>query len=230
MNQPPVQEGHMLPLSENELDDLVARERERGAPPLTDWDSLATRLRAEGLIKHSASGGRFTARTWMQAAAAMLLVAGGAAIGRYTATAPDRDSSTSQEAEAPNASGQTAAIASTAGSGETGNAATVSTSPPEFHSPEEAWVTLNRAGEEYQRASAYLSASNTEVPMPTNPDTYRTRLAALDNVMTEMRAALHEAPHDPVINQYYLATVGAREATLRQLGTTLPAGARLNRF
>jgi hypothetical protein len=107
---------------------------------------------------------------------------------------------------------------------------TVSTSAPEFKSPEEAWATLNRAGEEYQRASAYLSASKTEVPMPTNPDTYRTRLAALDNVMTEMRAALHEAPHDPVINQYYLATVGAREATLRQLGTTLPAGARLNRF
>jgi hypothetical protein len=75
-----------------------------------------------------------------------------------------------------------------------------------------------------------LSASNTDVPMPTSPDTYRTRLAALDNVMTEMRSALHEAPQDPVINQYYLATVGAREATLRQLGTTLPAGARLNRF
>jgi hypothetical protein len=49
-------------------------------------------------------------------------------------------------------------------------------------------------------------------------------------VMTEMRAALQEAPQDPVINQYYLATVGAREATLRQLGTTLPPGAKLNRF
>jgi hypothetical protein len=49
-------------------------------------------------------------------------------------------------------------------------------------------------------------------------------------VMTDMRAALHESPNDPVINQYYLATVGAREATLRQLGTTLPAGAKLNRF
>jgi hypothetical protein len=104
------------------------------------------------------------------------------------------------------------------------------TTTPEFKSPEEAWATLNRAGEEYQRASAYLSASNSDIPMPTNPDTYRTRLAALDNVMTEMRSALHEAPQDPVINQYYLATVGAREATLRQLGTTLPAGARLNRF
>jgi len=49
-------------------------------------------------------------------------------------------------------------------------------------------------------------------------------------VMTEVRQALREAPQDPVINQYYQATVGAREATLRQLGTTLPAGAKLNRF
>ena len=47
----------MLPLSENELDELVARERERGAPPLTDWDSLADRLRAEGLIKEKRFGG-----------------------------------------------------------------------------------------------------------------------------------------------------------------------------
>jgi len=219
----------MLPLSEKDLDELVARERERGSPPLTDWDSIATQLRAEGLIRDSALGGRLAARTWMQAAAAVLLVAGGVAAGRYTASASAVQSVASESAATPNSSGQTAAIASSS-SPENASATAVSTSAPEFKSPEEAWATLNRAGEEYQRASAYLSASNTEVPMPTTPDTYRTRLAALDNVMSEMRSALHEAPHDPVINQYYLATVGAREATLRQLGTTLPAGARLNRF
>ena len=210
----------MLPLSEKDLDELVARERELGSPPLTDWDSIAARLRAEGLIRERGLGQRFTSRTWLQAAAALLLVAGGAAIGRYTANA-----STSPDAT-PVAAGAPAAPAAIAEASATNASATV----PDFKSPEEAWSTLNRAGEEYQRASAYLSASNTDIPMPTTPDTYRTRLAALDNVMTEMRTALHEAPHDPVINQYYLATVGAREATLRQLGTTLPAGARLNRF
>jgi hypothetical protein len=213
----------MLPLSENELDDLVARERERGAPPLTNWDSIAAQLRAEGLIKETGFG-RISGlgnRAWFQAAAAGLLIASGVAIGRYTATAAAAPNAAIQSASTPNATGQTAGNVS---------ATNVSATVPEFKSPEEAWATLNRAGEEYQRASAYLSASNTDVPMPTNPDTYRTRLAALDNVMTEMRSALHEAPQDPVINQYYLATVGAREATLRQLGTTLPAGARLNRF
>ncbi len=219
----------MLPLSEKELDELVAHERERGSTPLTNWDSIAAQLRAEGLIRENRlrgfdGFGGSTSRRWMQAAAALLLIAGGAAIGRYTIAAPASQNVASQSTATPNNSGQPVVAAQNA------SATNASTTVPEFKSADEAWATLNRAGEEYQRASAYLSASNTDVPMPTNPDTYRTRLAALDNVMTEMRAALHEAPHDPVINQYYMATVGAREATLRQLGTTLPAGARLNRF
>jgi hypothetical protein len=213
----------MLPLSEKELDELVAQERERGSPPLTNWDSIAAQLRAEGLIKESLN--RSTAqplnRYLMQAAAALLLVVGGAAIGRYTAS--QGTANTIQSAAIPNAPDQPTVA-------QNASATIPAAAAAEFKSADEAWATLNRAGEEYQRASAYLSASNTDVPMPTNPDTYRTRLAALDNVMTEMRQALHEAPHDPVINQYYMATVGAREATLRQLGTTLPAGARLNRF
>jgi hypothetical protein len=220
----------MLPLSESELDDLVARERERGAPPLTDWSTLAVQLRAEGLIRTPTGGSRFAARHWMQAAAAVMLVAGGAAVGRYTSASSDGTSPAAQGADVSSSPSQGRDVKPIAESQLSGNASNASATTAEFHSPEEAWATLNRAGEDYQRASAYLSASNTQVPMPTNPGTYRTRLAALDNVMTDMRAALHESPHDPVINQYYLATVGAREATLRQLGTTLPAGARLNRF
>lgn len=214
----------MLPLSENELDDLVARERERGAPPLTNWDSIAAQLRLDGLIKEQTRFSGLRTRVWMQAAAAVLLVAGGTAIGRFTASASTAPAATTQSASTPNTTGQSALAAATVSNPDRSDQSF------SFKSPEDAWATLNRAGEEYQRASAYLSASNTDVPMPTTPDTYRTRLAALDNVMTSMRSALHEAPQDPVINQYYLATVGAREATLRQLGTTLPAGARLNRF
>jgi len=221
----------MLPLSESELDDLVARERERGAPPLTDWNSIAAQLRDEGLIRTSIGGSRFAARHWMQAAAAVVLVAGGAALGRYTASgASAGNQPAAQLGDPSNGSSQGNPVATVSESQTSGTATNASATTAEFHSPEDAWATLNRAGEEYQRASAYLSASNTQVPMPTNPSTYRTRLAALDNVMSDMRAALHESPHDPVINQYYLATVGAREATLRQLGTTLPAGAKLSRF
>ena len=207
-----------MPLSENAFDEMVARERGRDAVPLTDWDSLSGRLRAEGLIRDPVVS-RFHARRWMQVAAGLTLAVGGAAAGRASAGA-----SLIPKATAVAATEATPQEAPTSTS-------LVSSSSAQFRSPEEAWEVLNRAGEEYQRASIYLSANNTEVPMPSNPSQYRTRLAALDNVMTEIRGALKEAPQDPVINQYYLATVGAREATLRQLGTTLsPAGVSLSRF
>ena len=211
----------MLPLSENALDEMVARERDRGAPALTNWDSLSTRLRAEGLIQEPQRTG-FTMRPWMQLAAGLTLAVGGAAFGRMSAGAPvisAPDSVASAPAIAPSGAPAVTPVS------------TASVATPQFKSPDEAWEVLNRAGEEYQRASAYLSASNTTVQMPSDPSQYRTRLAALDNVMTEIRGALKDAPQDPVINQYYLATVSAREATLRQLGTTLrPEGQSLNRF
>ena len=59
---------------------------------------------------------------------------------------------------------------------------------------------------------------------------YRNRLAALDAVASTTREAINEAPYDPVINGYYLTTMQAREATLRQLNTPLPSGVRLTRF
>lgn len=208
-----------MPLSENALDEMVARERERGAPPLTDWDSLSVKLRAEGLIRDQ-NPSRFVARRWMQVAAGLALAVGGAAVGRMSAGAsalPGQSASVAQSSATPGTSATNASLASS--------------TDQTFKSPEEAWDALNRAGEEYQRASAYLSASNTEVPMPQNPSQYRTRLAALDGVMSEIRGAMKEAPQDPVINQYYLTTVSAREATLRQLGTTLrPEGVSLSRF
>jgi hypothetical protein len=211
----------MLPLSDNALDEMVARERERGAPPLTDWDSLSVRLCAEGLIREPVIS-RFTSKRWMQIAAGLTLVVGGAAAGRMSAGAPLLPARTAASASQP--APQPATALATPVSNTTAGAA-------EFKTAEEAWDALNRAGEEYQRASLYLSAMNTTVPLPDNPSQYRTRLAALDNVMAEIRGALKEAPQDPVINQYYLQTVGAREATLRQLGTTLrPAGVKLNRF
>lgn len=226
----------MLPLSENALDELVARERERGAPPLTDWNTLSARLRAEGLMQSPAITSRFASSRWMQAAAAFTLAIGGAAVGRATAGAPviPVTQTASVPANAVSNDGQSIAtpVSTTQqdpAAGAEEGASLASVGAP-YKSPEEAWDALNRSGAEYQRASAYLSSTGASQPMPTEPAQYRTRLAALDNVMQEMRGALKEAPQDPVINQYYRATVGVREATLRQLGTTLPAGAKLNRF
>src|SRR5688500_15690447 len=211
----------MQPLTDNALDDMVIRERDRGSPPLTDWDTLSARLRAEGLIREQ-RGSRFLSGGWMKAAAAVTLAIGGAAVGRVTAGAPVLPvAEVASTAASP--AGETAPTSGVA-NGSLASAVT------QFASPDEAWEVLNRAGEEYQRASAYLSETNNEIPVPAATDQYRTRLAALDNVMDEMRDAIKAAPQDPVINQFYLATVGAREATLTQLGTVLPARAQLNRF
>jgi hypothetical protein len=167
----------------------------------------------------------------MQFAAGLVLAVGGAAAGRASAGASLLPTAASTVASTDVASNDVAP-ANVGSNGDATNASLISSpSVAQFRSPDEAWATLNRAGEEYQRASAYLSASNNPIPMPTSPSQYRTRLAALDNVMTEIRGALKAAPQDPVINQYYLTTVSAREATLRQLGTTLrPEGVSLNRF
>jgi hypothetical protein len=218
-------ECHMQPLSENALDDIVTRERDRGAVPLTDWDSLSTRLRAEGLIRDRVMS-RVFGSPLMKIAAGLVLAAGGAALGRASAGAPVVPS---VSANLPSANLPSAGGTLEAGSGEL-TAVSGTPAAGTFSSPEEAWAVLNRAGDEYQRASAYLSERTSVLPMPRTTEQYRTRLAALDNVMSEMRDAMRDAPQDPVINQYYLATVGAREATLKQLGNVLPASARLNRF
>ena len=42
---------------------------------------------------------------------------------------------------------------------------------------------------------------------------YSKRAAALDQIENATVSALRSAPHDPVLNQYYLATMGARVAT-----------------
>jgi hypothetical protein len=58
----------------------------------------------------------------------------------------------------------------------------------------------------------------------------RARLAALDRTRDAMGEALNEAPYDPVINNYYLTTIGQREATIRRLNTVLPASMQMVRY
>jgi len=58
----------------------------------------------------------------------------------------------------------------------------------------------------------------------------RHRLATLDEVEGTVRQAVTESPGDPVINGYYLTTLGQREVTLRQLNASLPADMRVNIF
>jgi hypothetical protein len=193
----------MSHLSEEQLDQIIAEERVRPQPPLNDWQTIAARARDEGLIRETASRGWVSSQSWMQAAAAVLLLVGGIAIGRTTIGLPTTSQNT---ASVPG--GNAVSAASTVDAPQSPSSATAS-----FASTEEASATLDRAVEDYRRATEFLAANNSSGRSTDSTAMYSARLVALDKVFNATESALQAAPHDPVINQYYLATMGARAAT-----------------
>jgi hypothetical protein len=196
---------------------IVAMAEAERAPlglPLTRWESIASALAVEEVpLVMRREPARRTARWPLQIAAGLLLVAGGAMLGRVSAG--------------------TAALPGAAPSLTTaGIQATTSQYPvteSSFASMEEARAAQTRSEQLYQQAAAFL-AQHDSSSAGEGPVAYRSRLAALDRVLSTTREAMREAPHDPVINGYYLTTIGQREATLRQLNTTLPASLRLTSY
>jgi hypothetical protein len=193
--------------------------------PLTAWSRLAPQLRAEGIIVDAqrlerpitnvvVGGGasvvpshdrRPRAQVWMlRAAAGLALVIGGGFLGRISAGVP---MGTGRSSLQPLASASA------------------------FRSADEALRTLTSAQQQYQDAAAFLASQDSSSRfIGMNQDLYQTRLAALDEIAAATRSALYRAPQDPMLNQYYLTTLGAREATLRQIGATLPATRSLERY
>ena len=202
------------------LRELAASARDHASEPLTTWETLRPVLASEGLMAPEAGSDtapirtasrRFSATHWgMRLAASFLLVAAGVAAGRMSAAAPDSGGADASAGTAPAAGVEGAAVA-------------------QFASEADAMSVLLRAQQDYQRAAAYLLATDTTMGTNT-PVMFKQRLAALDELMGVTRSALSRAPQDPVINSYYLAALGAREATLQQLDLALPEGTKIDRF
>src|SRR4051812_8843166 len=191
----------MSHLSEDQLDEIIDHERSQEYAPLNDWRTIAARAREEGLLRESEPARVWrSAQPWLQAAAAVLILVGGIAIGRTTSALPGSGNFTA-------ASQSPASVASAAVS------SSISATNASFASADEAAATLDRAVREYQRASQYLAANNTSPGSVDSVSVYAARVAALDKIQDATESALQTAPHDPVINQYYLATMGARVAT-----------------
>jgi hypothetical protein len=74
------------------------------------------------------------------------------------------------------------------------------------------------------------SARQGETPGAPDAELLRARLAALDAMLPRVRAAAQAAPQDPAVNHVYLTAYDAREAALRKLGQTMPAGVRLTGY
>ena len=191
---------------------MAGTERDAMGLPLTRWESLSDRLRKEGLITRTTPVARPS--SWpLQAAAALLLVAGGVALGRATTNEPVLPGVTS-------------------GSSST-RTGTVNNAPspiPSFASMEDAARWKDFYSDGYQRALAYLAQNDSGSRPVETPAVMKARLAALNSVAQTMQEALSDAPYDPIINDFYLNSFGQREATLRQLNTVLPQNVRLNSF
>lgn len=204
----------MSHLSEEQLDQIIAAEKARQQEPLNEWRTIAARAREEGLIHDSREWRGSLGQQWLQAAAAVLLLVGGIAIGRSTIGLPVAQSP-SNLASAPAVSPTTVSPASTA---------QTITPSAEFASVDQASAVLDSAVRAYQRASQYIAANNLAERTRDSAAIYRARAEALDQIANAARSALATAPHDPVINQYYLATMGARVATRQVVSTAALRG------
>ena len=194
----------------------AADERRHIAPPISTWGLLSEELREQGLIT---TREQMTARTafiarakviaW-RSAAAIAILATGLVSGRVSAGMPLR-----------------AALAMSVA--DTSQLTQVAMNPDDFASTATAMQVLQRAQQDYERAALYLANHDTSTSEGAT-EAYRTRLAALDEMAETSLRALSEAPADPIINQVYFTTLGARNMTLGKLATALPTGSRLSRF
>jgi hypothetical protein len=219
----------------------AASERDRPITPLLSWQQLSGALHAEGVLAPSRAAMIATptevrpilsapslvappreiraVRGWQRvagmAAAAALLVTAGVTGGRMTAgmslRGGARDGGPAIAGAQPGAS------------------TAMMTPVAQYRTPDDARATLHTAEEVYSGALLWLAAHDSALA-PRQPggsqaaaSDYRQRLEVLDAAMATARRALYEAPDDPVMNRYYLATLGAREVTLRRLTTVLPA-------
>ena len=196
---------------------LAGGERDRIAPPLTNWATLSQQLRAEGII-------RPRRRVWLAAlrvAAGLVFAVGFGALGRMSAHAPAVPSAGEVKDLALRAVGS---------SGVDKIFPQIPVDAAPFSNVQEALASLETSQRNYDRAVAFIAAHDSTPSSPDAGEVFRARLAALDQMAETSRQALTLAPTDLVLNQYYLSTLGAREVTLRQLGSSLGQGQRLVRF
>ncbi|HET7553722.1 MAG TPA: hypothetical protein VFK04_20680 [Gemmatimonadaceae bacterium] len=221
--------------------------------PLTNWEALSARLREEGILRPAATmlslvpgeasqrtpvrlvgeggdvrvrGRSRASRTWLRAAAAVILAGGGMAMGRATANVPlPLTAASGAQGGAEHVTGGANSVSSAS------LAANIAGSADSILSVDDALALMRRAESEYRLAAAYIAASDTSAPSGVSGvDRYRARLAALDRVSDAALAAVNEAPADPIVNQYLISTRAARAVTLQQLNSSLPPGMSLTSY
>lgn len=187
-------------------------------PPRGSWDTIETRLAAEGLLRRPRHALSWSATLVRVAAAVLVFALGGAAgvawagqqPGGVTATAPGITDRLPGGDVRP-IQGQTAGLI--AQQQEAGNvlaAAVLSGRMPDTRA--ETADLLAQAEALYLGSLARLSSMG-----PADDGDPFARLAALEGITAITRAALERAPADPVLNGYHITALAQREATMRQI-------------
>jgi hypothetical protein len=219
-------------------------------PSPSAWADIEARLEAEGLLQPTSRFGAISTRTrtfpmLARAAAVAVIFLGGALVGRALQDAPpagpsqqvanaDAQAGTAATTDAQNATSDVPAVTrdpqdtqaaaqqqtqqQTQSGGpvrlaSTGNAARNRSS--QAMTSDEALADLRAAEDRYFSAlSTYSQKAGTATSDPT------ARLAALEGIVLTTRAALAQAPTDPVINGYHLTALAQRDAMLKQIKAT----------
>jgi hypothetical protein len=190
------------------LGSLAAAQRNAIGEPITHWEELAPRLRADGLLATQEPPTKERQRPWMQAAAAVLLVVGGARRPAHRASdlrlgrdqAPASGTANRWRTHASNR------VTRTSPSPRAPTAPALCATPRDVSTA--AAIPLDRRGG--------FCRSGT-VPDATGGARQDQRRRA---------GSGEQCSHDPVINQYS-STVSARQVTFISSAAPLPAGVRL---
>jgi hypothetical protein len=220
----PTENGHLdicdqcrTELEALRADAAALRELPDPQPPIAAWVALEQRLDREGLLRKT----RWQQHAMRIAAVLVIFVLGSIAGGMFMRPEIGTVATTTPEQTLT----MPAAVVSQPVVDDTPRSPAVMTAAP-LTGPRAAVRPAATAEEALARLreaeSAYLSALGRVSDFNGRADTTDpvARLAALESIVATTRAALGQAPADPVINGYHLTAVAQRDATLRQLSAT----------
>ncbi len=210
------------------------------APPAGAWKDIESRLAAEGLLTAGTDVAPAASRSYgmlARAAAIGAIFVGGALVGRALETTPVAAPAIAR------ATGSGEAPETTDAPKATSSEAVPSPTPQTLAQPERP-VRLASTGDARSTTAPRAAANNGDDPgdaalrdLRSAEDMYfsalkkfsekgtvandpTARLAALEGIVLTTRAALAQAPTDPVINGYHLTALAQRDAMLKQIRAT----------
>lgn len=168
-------------------------------PPQGDWDVLEARLVSEGIIERKSRfpfQGLSVTPGWVQAAAGLVLFAGGIGIGAARASSvKEEPAMTSLTELLPVSSVEPATLA-------------------------QAEDAVRMAEQEYMEALVRYRQMQDDGQGGSDVADPAGRFAALDALVATTQAAVREAPADPFLNGVLVSAMAEREAVLRRVSGT----------